>query len=493
MNSSGTRGTKIIASLSFSFIFATMVSSAFAQVPGVTLVIGKPNPVVKGQSVTFTAGVNWTASEVPSGTITLTDTATCSGAITKVVMGTIMLGSSTSATPGAASLTFSSFPCTGSNSIVASYSGDSNYSAAQSQPLVETVAAQFTPTVTTLTSSFLSATAGQSITLTAKLGFTLADNTNATGTINFTDMKTGKVVGTASVQTSGSRTQTITGASIVTSSLAAGSYSIQAVYSGDNIYAPSSSQPLAITIVNGAVVPTISRLVTSEGNEASQNVIIAQNTWIEIHGSNLAQTTEDWGSQDFSNGLPTSLGGVTATINTKPAAIGYISPTQINILTPLDDSTGTIPIALSTPNGSATPVTQTMAQVSPSFLVLDGARHVAARHVDFSLAGPATLSAPGYPFTPVKPGEIVLLYAVGFGQTSPPITDQLHGSGLLPTLPAVTIGGIPASVQGAGISGPGLYQLNVVVPLNSPDGDLPVSAVYEGSSTQSAVVLTVQH
>lgn len=36
--------------------------------------------------------------------------------------------------------------------------------------------------------------------------------------------------------------------------------------------------------------------------------------------------------------------------------------------------------------------------------------------------------------------------------------------GLLGSLPAESIGGLAATVQAAGISGPGLYQLNVVVP-----------------------------
>src|SRR6202008_4743998 len=135
--------------------------------------------------------------------------------------------------------------------------------------------------------------------------------------------------------------------------------------------------------------------------------------------------------------------------------------------------------------GSTGSMPAMMLQSSPTFLVVDGAGHVAARHVDYSLAGPASLVSPGYPFAPVKPGEIVLLYSVGSGQTSPAITDQLRGSGSLPALPGVTIGGLPATVLAAGISGPGLYQFNVVVPGNAPDGDLPLSATYNGMSTES--------
>jgi uncharacterized protein (TIGR03437 family) len=230
-----------------------------------------------------------------------------------------------------------------------------------------------------------------------------------------------------------------------------------------------------------------------QGGEASQNSNIAQNTWIEVHGTNLSQSTQDWSNQDFTKGLPMALGGVSAMVNNKPAAVSYVSPTQVNVLTPLDNSTGPVAVQLATPFGNTAAFTSTMLPVSPSFLVIDAAGHVAARHIDYSLAGPAALSAPGYPFTPVKPGDIVLLYSVGFGQTSPPITDQLRGLGSLPTLPVVTIDGVPATVQAAGLSSAGLYQFNVVVPPGARDGDLALSASYNGSATENGVTLTVQH
>jgi len=239
--------------------------------------------------------------------------------------------------------------------------------------------------------------------------------------------------------------------------------------------------------------PDSTPISTEVVNTAGGTPIISPNTWLEIHGSNLAQTTMDWSNADFSNGLPTSLGGVTATVNNKPAAIYYISPSQINVLAPLDTATGPVPVQVTTQYGKSTPVNPTEQITSPGFLVIDEPNgHVAARHLDYSLLGPASLSVPGYTFTPAKPGETVLLYCTGFGQTNPPITNQLSGSGPLPTLPSVTMGGTPATVIYAGISAAGLYQFNVVVPSNAPNGDLPLSATYNGNSTQAGVVITVQ-
>ena len=239
--------------------------------------------------------------------------------------------------------------------------------------------------------------------------------------------------------------------------------------------------------------PTIASIVTTYGNELSQSPQIAQNAWVEVHGANLSQITATWSTlpaSDFTTSLPTTLGGVSATVDGKPAAVSYVSPTQVNILAPLDSATGSVPVQLNTPYGQTAIQTVTEQQTSPAFLVLDAAGHVAALHLlNYAYLGPASLGAS---FTPAAPGETVLLYATGFGQTNPPIANQLTGLGALPTLPAVTIGNLPATVSYAGISAAGLYQFNVIVPTSAPAGDLPLLAMYNGSSTQSSVVITVQ-
>ena len=236
-------------------------------------------------------------------------------------------------------------------------------------------------------------------------------------------------------------------------------------------------------------LPTVAKVV----NTAGGNPVIAPNTWIEIHGTNLAPATMDWSSWNFANGLPTSLDGVSVTVDHKPAVVSYISPTQINVLAPLDTAVGPVPVQVTNAVGESTPVTPTEESISPGFLVIDAAEHVAARHMDYSLLGDASLSIPGYPFTPARPGETVLLYATGFGQTNPAIVDQASSTGALPTVPSVTVGGLPAFVLFAGVSAPGLYQLNVAIPLAAPDGDLTLSASYIGDRTQSGVVIAVQH
>jgi uncharacterized protein (TIGR03437 family) len=61
--------------------------------------------------------------------------------------------------------------------------------------------------------------------------------------------------------------------------------------------------------------------------------------------------------------------------------------------------------------------------------------------------------------------------------------------------PVITIGGIPATVQFAGLISAGLFQFNVVVPLSTPDGDNPIIAKtgpFDSITTQSGTLITVR-
>jgi uncharacterized protein (TIGR03437 family) len=236
--------------------------------------------------------------------------------------------------------------------------------------------------------------------------------------------------------------------------------------------------------------PVISLVANAEGEKP----VIAPNTWVEIKGQNLSRVndTRSWQDSDFvNNQMPTSLDNVSVTVNGKNAFVYYISPTQVNILTPPDAMTGNVAVQV-TRNGLASPPFSVPAQpLSPSFFVFNGGPYAIATHADTSLAGPASL----YPgsITPAKPGESIVLYANGFGPTSQPVVSgSISQSGTLSPMPTVTIGGLPAAVAFAGLISPGLFQLNVTVPQNAPSGDNPVIATINGTPTGPAALITVQ-
>ncbi len=237
--------------------------------------------------------------------------------------------------------------------------------------------------------------------------------------------------------------------------------------------------------------PEIALVANAEGEIPT----IAPNTWVEIKGVNLAPAGDSrvWQTSDFTGTqMPTQLDHVSVTVNGKSAYVYYISPTQINVLTPPDPITATVPVVV-TNNGAVSASFTAQAQsISPSFFVFNGGPYVAAEHLGGSLIGPTTL----YPgaSTPAKPGEIVVLYANGFGPTSTAVvTGSTTQSGTLSPLPVVTIGGSAATVQFAGLVAPGEYQFNVVVPSKLADGDQPITVSYNGQNTQPGALITVMH
>jgi uncharacterized protein (TIGR03437 family) len=242
--------------------------------------------------------------------------------------------------------------------------------------------------------------------------------------------------------------------------------------------------PITATINPGGIVPLY-----------SSTPVIQPGSWISIYGTNLANTTANWNG-DF----PISLGGASVTIDNKPGYLYLVSPGQINLQAPDDTATGVVPVVVTTPNGTVTS-SVTLDQFGPSFSLANN-RYAAGVILTpngsgaydggvYDLLGPA--GAFSYDTRPVKAGETLELYGVGFGPTNPPILAGGTFSGSAPTAQTVTvtIGGVLATVQYSGLTSAALYQLNVVVP-NVGTGDQLLQASVGGVQTPGGVYVTVQ-
>ena len=233
--------------------------------------------------------------------------------------------------------------------------------------------------------------------------------------------------------------------------------------------------------------------ITSVTNAFGGGTTIAPNMWVSIKGTNLGLPgdTRIGETADFSNNqLPTQPDGVSVKVNGKPAFIYYVSPTQLNILTPPDALSGSVQIQTSVNGATSNTMTVSTAPIAPSFFVFDGV-HVVGTHLNGTDLGPTNLY-PGLT-TPAKAGETVILYGNGFGPTSVPIVSGAENqSGNLPSFPVVTIGGSPAVVGFAGLISPGLFQFNVTVPSSVASGDATLTATFGGQPTQAGVKLTIQ-
>ena len=241
---------------------------------------------------------------------------------------------------------------------------------------------------------------------------------------------------------------------------------------------------LAPTIFPASVVPVY-----------STSTSIQTGSWISIYGTDLADSKATWNG-DF----PTTLNGVTVTTGGKPAYLWYVSPGQINAQAPDDTRTETVNVVVTNSHGSVTS-TVTLATASPSFSLFDPS-HVAA--VILTPDGSGAYGGGSYDFVgpsgafqfnsrPVKAGEVLELFGVGFGPTKPFVAAGQLFSGSAPTINSVsvTIGGVAAQVLYSGMVGSGLYQVNVVVP-NTSSGDQLVQATVNGISTPTGRVVSIR-
>ena len=223
-----------------------------------------------------------------------------------------------------------------------------------------------------------------------------------------------------------------------------------------NMKAPASTVP---AIATGGVA-----------NAASGAAGIAPGAWTSIYGSNLAAATHTMTSSDVISGqLPTTLGGVGVQIDGKAAYVYYVSPTQVNVLAPADSAAGAVAVTVNNAAGTSAAVTATLQPILPGFFTASNYVRTAA----------------------AKPGDAIELYGTGFGPTKTAVDygSVFTGAYELTNPVTVTIGGIQANVLFAGLVGPGLYQINVTVPVGLADGDHAVVANIAGMNTQSSALL----
>jgi len=251
-----------------------------------------------------------------------------------------------------------------------------------------------------------------------------------------------------------------------------------------------------ISIPPAPAVRTENPVFTSFGGKAG----FSSNTYVEIYGQNFSSTQRLWGGSDFSgSNAPTSLDGVSVTVNGKPAFVYYISPNQININTPEDTATGPVTIQVRAPLGVSNSVVVNRARLSPTLqtvpqFLIDGKQYVVALTPDFTtfIGRPGMLS--GVNFTLAKPGDTVAIYALGCGPTSPPTqagTVAAQASAISSPY-RLRIGGQTANVSFAGIVGGtiGLYQFNVVVP-NVPAGDQAIDLEIDGVPNAQNLMIAI--
>lgn len=229
---------------------------------------------------------------------------------------------------------------------------------------------------------------------------------------------------------------------------------------------------------------------------------------ITIFGSNFTPVgvTRALQASDIIGGtsMPTNLAQTCVQIGGMPAALYYVSSTQINAQATSVASSGSIQVSVTANCGTvgqttSQPFSIQLAAAAPEFLYFknntNGQNPLAAVEVSSgAFVGTPGLIA-GASFAPAKPGDIVELFGVGFGATSPAVAPGTLTTGAPATSgkAIVTIGGVTATVLYAGLAPgyAGLYQVNVVVPMGVQSGNQAVMIQVNGGTSPTGGFLPI--
>jgi uncharacterized protein (TIGR03437 family) len=273
-------------------------------------------------------------------------------------------------------------------------------------------------------------------------------------------------------------------------------------FKGGNVTTANLVLVLSVTQLEAPPSMTSNGIVTAGSFGGFQSA--APGSFIEIYGSNLAGNTRAWDTSDFAEGnAPTALDGVSVTVNGEPAYVAYISPTQVNVQVPANVPTGgSVPVVVTSKGLASASVMLAIKPFAggllapPTFKVGDKQYAVAVHSSDGSFVSNGNI--PGFPAAPAVPGEILTFYGIGFGPVTPnttPVAGQVaQGLTNMSTSMDFKIGQLPGQISYAGFI-PGLvgvYQFNVTVPADAPNGDLPVEVVLGGETVPQTLYISVQ-
>lgn len=250
-----------------------------------------------------------------------------------------------------------------------------------------------------------------------------------------------------------------------------------------------------LSFSGGLVIQPAKPVIANVQDAESARTSITSGQYVAIYGSNLAGTTRSWNaSLDFTGGtaagspLPTSLDGVSVTVNGIPAAVFSIGPTQINIVSPTNLTTGAASVVVSNSSSASAAFTgSTIAAASPSFFIYGAGGNyypAAVRFGDGKLIGdPAVLSGT----EKVLPGDTLIMFGNGLGAEPGGVVASVAGfAGPVTVTGTSGANSFTAVSAAAALVYAGEFQINVTLPANIPPGNYTLTMTVPNGSTSTA-------
>ena len=231
---------------------------------------------------------------------------------------------------------------------------------------------------------------------------------------------------------------------------------------------------------------------------------ISPNGLVSIYGESFAAagTARAVAAGDLVGGrVPTKFAGVCVEVAGQRSPVLAVYPNQLNIQVPTLSASGEASVQVILNCGETGEVRSNLEKVTlqaatPEFLYFvlnaDGKNPIAAVNA-------VTGEYIGATFVPAKPGDVLTLYATGFGLTNPAYQAGELAGGIAPVVGPVkvSVGGVELGAGDllyAGVS-PGLagvYQVNLRLPGDLPDGDLSVVVRVGSFSSPPGGYITVR-
>ncbi len=191
--------------------------------------------------------------------------------------------------------------------------------------------------------------------------------------------------------------------------------------------------------------------------------------------------------------LPTALAQSCLTVNGQPMPLIFVSSTQVNAQMPFQE-VGDVVMVVHTPGGTSPNFNMVVQQNAPAVFISGAAGPLTDLPIVIRQATNLLVTSSN----PVHMGDNLTLYTTGLGTVSPVVGNGLPGPfsplAQAVTQPTVTLGGSNMNVGYAGLAPGevGVYQINVTVPTDAPQGLSVPLTISQGAGSQTINVRVVQ-
>ena len=249
----------------------------------------------------------------------------------------------------------------------------------------------------------------------------------------------------------------------------------------------------ATTTIGRRHAPTIGidGVVNAASFRAAPENFLVPNGLFSIFGEDLSLRTRELRPGDLDQGrLPISLGGVRVSVTGQPAPLYFVSPGQINAQSPSALPSGETVVRIVREGLASNAVRVKVRNSDPGLCTYLG--RPVATHVDFTLVGRGEVGAS----TSTHLGRYIVISRTGLGLTLPPVL-----AGQLPHFAAQVMNPLRGWVGDRELAGgfiqyagraprlAGVYQINLLLPDDTPPGDPEIVIEMDGIRSQPGLTI----